>query len=415
MTGRPRLVCALLGGLAVLVLGVYVRGWLLIAPETSLNRTSDFAGSYVAATLWRDGRGAEIYNLNVEAAELRATGAPAGHSDIPFENPPSALLLALPTTLVDGGAAWAVWSWLQLLLVLAAIVLATRFAPWPARAGPLRTAIGLAALAGTGTGLLFLEAQWDGFAVLGLAAAYALWRRDRSFVAGLVMAVGIGVAKPHLALGLAAFVVGRRDWRAAAGAITGAAGLLLASVAVVGVGGVQSYVQALLQPSNSPVREMLGFSGLFGSWFGPGRTADLLTIAGGALAVAAAFWVGARVRRGPWLIEPGLFAATALSLLASPHLLGHDLTLLAPPLVALLGWLAVRARSWPDPASATLIGGWIVVSALALLDLAGEQAGGAGFRLVPWALIVLGFGAAAAVVSRAAGRAPASGEATERA
>ena len=406
MTGRPRLVCALLGGLAVLVLGVYVRGWLLIAPQTSLNRTSDFAGSYVAATLWRDGRGADIYNLSVETAELRATGAPADHSDIPFENPPSALLLALPTTLVDGGVAWAFWSWLQLLLVLAAIVLAARVAPWPARAGPLRIAICLAALAGTGTGLLFLEAQWDGFAVLGLAAAYALWRRDRSFAAGLVMALGIGVAKPHLALGLAAFMVGRRDWRAVAGAITGVAAILLASVAVVGVGGVQSYVGALLQPSNSPVREMLGFSGLFGSWLGPGRPADLLTIAGGALALAAALWVGARARRSPWLLEPALFAATALSLLASPHLLGHDLTLLAPPLVALLGWLALRARSWPDPASAALIGAWIAVSALALLDLAGEQNGGAGFRLVPWALIALGFGTAAAVVHSGPGDAP---------
>jgi len=402
MSGRPRLVCGLLGGLAVLVLGVYVRGWILIAPQTSLNRTSDFAGSYVAATLWRDGRGAEIYDLGAEAAELRATGAPADHSDIPFENPPSALLLALPTTLVDGGAAWAIWSWLQLLLVLAAIVLAARTAPWPARAGPLRTAVCLAALAGTGTGLLFLEGQWDGFAVLGLAAAYALWRRDHSFAAGLVMALGIGVAKHHLALGLAAYVVGRRDWRAVAGAITGVAALFLAGVGLVGVGGVQSYVGALLQPSNSPVREMLGFSGLFGSWLGPGRVADLLTIAGGVVALAAAYWVGARARREPRLLEPALFAATALSLLASPHLLGHDLTLLAPPLVALLGWLAARARSWPDPASAALIAGWIALSALALLDLAGEQDGGTGFRLVPWALIVLGFGAAAAV-ARASG------------
>ena len=304
MTGRSRLICGLLAGLAVLVLATYVRDWAVVAPQTPLNRTSDFAGTYVAATLWREGRGAQIYDLPVETQALRATGAPADHSDIPFENPPAALLLALPATLVNGGAAWALWSWLQVLLMVAAVAVAARAAPWPARAGPARLAVSLAALAGVGTALLFLEGQWDGFAAFGLAGGYALWRRDRSFAAGLVMALGIGVAKPHLALGLAAFVIGRRDWRAAGGALAGAVALLLASVAAVGVGGVESYVGALLQPSNSPVREMLGFSGLFGSTLGPGRLTDVLTVAGGAAALAAAYWVGARARREPALRAP---------------------------------------------------------------------------------------------------------------
>ncbi|MGA2282905.1 MAG: glycosyltransferase family 87 protein [Candidatus Dormibacteria bacterium] len=406
MTGRSRLICGLLAGLAVLVLATYVRDWAVVAPQTPLNRTSDFAGTYVAATLWREGRGAQIYDLPVETQALRATGAPADHSDIPFENPPAALLLALPATLVNGGAAWALWSWLQVLLMVAAVAVAARAAPWPARAGPARLAVSLAALAGVGTALLFLEGQWDGFAAFGLAGGYALWRRDRSFAAGLVMALGIGVAKPHLALGLAAFVIGRRDWRAAGGALAGAVALLLASVAAVGVGGVESYVGALLQPSNSPVREMLGFSGLFGSTLGPGRLTDVLTVAGGAAALAAAYWVGARARREPALLEPALFAATVLSLLASPHLLGHDLTLLVPVLVAVLGWLACRAPGWPDAASAALIASWIVLSGLALVDLAGQQAGGAGVRLVPWALICLGCGSVLAVLElgeRAAG------------
>ena len=402
-SARSRMIRWLLAALALLVLGGYARSWALAAPQTPLNRTSDFAGSYVAASLWREGQRGEIYDIPSEVRMLQSTGAPPGHSDIPFENPPAALLLVLPTTVLDGGAAWAVWSWFQLLLLAAAIVVAARAAPWPVRSSGLRLTVCLVALAGTGTGLLLVEGQWDGIAALGLAAGYALWRRDRSLAAGLAVALGIGVAKPHLALGLAAFVIGRRDWRAAAGALAGAAALLLASVAMVGVGGVQAYVAALLQPSNSPVREMLGFSGLFGSWLGPGRLADLLTIIGGGLALAAALWAGARVRRDPALLELGLFAAAALSLLASPHLLVHDLTLLAPPLVALLGRLAARDRSWPDPASQALLGGWIALSVLALVDLSGQQAGGQGLRLVPWALIGLGFGSAAALAAGAAG------------
>jgi hypothetical protein len=71
--------------------------------------------------------------------------------------------------------------------------------------------------------------------------------------------------------------------------------------------------------------------------------------------------------------------------------------------VALLGWLAVRARDWPDAASAGLLAGWIILSALALLDLAGQQSFGTGIRLVPVALICLGFGTAAAVIRGSGG------------
>ena len=77
------------------------------------------------------------------------------------------------------------------------------------------------------------------------------------------------------------------------------------------------------------------------------------------------------------------------------------------------GWLAVWARGWPDPASAALISGWIVLSVLALVDLAGEQGGGAGFRLIPWALVAFGFAPAVSVV-RSAASDVASGEETER-
>jgi hypothetical protein len=74
----------------------------------------------------------------------------------------------------------------------------------------------------------------------------------------------------------------------------------------------------------------------------------------------------------------------------------------------------VRTSDWPDPASAALLVGWIVLSALALLDLAGQQSAGTGIRLVPLALICLGFGTAAAVIRGAGGvpsgaGAPASG------
>jgi hypothetical protein len=71
-----------------------------------------------------------------------------------------------------------------------------------------------------------------------------------------------------------------------------------------------------------------------------------------------------------------------------------------------LGWRWGPAAD-PTPASAALISGWIVLSVLAFVDLAGEQGGGAGFRLIPWGLVAFDFATATSEVRSAArGRQP---------
>ncbi len=110
---------------------------------------------------------------------------------------------------------------------------------------------------------------------------------------------------------------------------------------------------AIATPSNSPTAQMQGISGLFGSLLGHAPGVFLLAVGGGIAAAAVAAWLGTVAHRRPDLFEPSLCAAVALSLFASPHLLGHDLTLLAPVLVAGLAWLAGRPgeRLWPGTAT----------------------------------------------------------------
>ena len=233
LSQRPRWFAAAIIAVSSIVIAHYVQVWAVV--PASLAPTSDFAGTYVAATLIRDGHAEQIYDTAAERRTLVESGAPTGHDNIPFENPPSAAVVAVPFTLLNAGAAWRAWSLLQLAVMLLALVMVTRAAPWPAAfTRRPRLAMVLLALAGFGTGLLFLEGQWDGVSVLGLAGAYVLWRRDRPGAAGFALGFTAAIAKPQLVIGIAAYMVGRRDWRAVGGALVGAAASI--AIGLVGAG-----------------------------------------------------------------------------------------------------------------------------------------------------------------------------------
>ena len=388
MSARPRWFAAALITLASIVLAHYAQVWAAV--PASLSPTSDFAGTYVAATLIRSGHAAQIYDAAAERHVLVESGAPAGHSDIPYENPPAAAVAAVPFSLLGAGAAWRAWSLVQLLLVALALWLVARAAPWPSALPRLpRIAIVLVALAGFGTGLLFVEGQWDGVSALGLAGAYALWRRQRPGAAGFVLGFTAAIAKPQLVIGIAAFMIGRRDWRAVGGALAGAAVTVGIGLLGAGPGGLAAFVSAVATPSNSPTAQMQGSSGLFGSLLGHASGVFFLAVGAGILAAAVAGWLGTVAHRHRELFEPSLCGAVALSLFASPHLLGHDLTLLAPVMVAGMAWLAGRPgeRTWPGAATVALIATWTLLSFASLGDLSQNTVGLPG-RATPWVLLL---------------------------
>jgi hypothetical protein len=385
---RPRWFAAALIAVASIVLAHYVQVWAVV--PASIAPTSDFAGTYVAATLLRTGHAAQIYDTGAEQRTLVESGAPAGHDNIPFENPPAAAVVALPFSLLGAGAAWRAWSLLQLVLMATALLLVTRSAPWPAGLPRLsRTAVVMVALAGFGTGLLFLEGQWDGVSVLGLGAAYALWRHDRPAAAGFALGFTAAIAKPQLVIGIAAFMIGRRDWRAAGGALVGAAVSVVIGLLGAGPRALASFVTAIATPSNSPTAQMQGTSGLFGSLLGHAPGVFLLAVGAGIAAAGVAGWLGSVAHRRPDLFEPALCGAVALSLFASPHLLGHDLTLLAPALIAGVAWLAGRPseRAWPGAATVGVLAAWVLLSLASAGDLAQNSVGLPG-RATPWALLL---------------------------
>jgi hypothetical protein len=141
---------------------------------------------------------------------------------------------------------------------------------------------------------------------------------------------------------------------------------------------------------------------LVASWLGGGMVAVGIGLAGSLLALAGCWLLGARSRGVPQALEVSLAGAAALSLVASPHLLPHDLIILAPAFAwCMARAAAIDAAPWPGLVTIRLIGAWAILGVLTLVDT-GNAAPAPPGRLVPLAL--LGIGIAALVLPVASTR-----------
>jgi Glycosyltransferase family 87 len=388
---------------AAILLASYAITWAQVTP--SRERGTDFSASYVAALLLRDGEGTQLYDQQVEHARHLEL-LPAGTAiNLPFITPPTTALLALPLIALDAGSAFRVWSLLGLALLVLAVWIAIRAGPWPARGMPgPGVAVLLMAVAGGGTYAFLLLGQIDGIAALGLAGAYVAWRQDRPAVAGFWLALAFAATKPHLAIGLGIWLLARRDWRALAGAVAGCVVVTAISLAVVGPAGLGGFVSALgFAYGNTPRASTLGIPGLVTSWLGSGALPAAIGVTGSLVALSGCALLGARSRGNSLGLEASLAGAAALSLVASPHLLAHDLVILAPA----FAWCAARAAAadaspWPGAATLRVVAAWALIGVFAFLDT-GNSAPAPPGRLVPLAL--LGTGVAALMISGSRSRA----------
>jgi hypothetical protein len=383
MPKRRRALVAL--GVGASLVLVYVALWLQVDP-LHVGR-SDFTATYMGATLLREGHGPSMYDEQLQAPLHDRLIAPDHEGNLPFVNPPLAAAVALPLSLLDLHTAYRLWGLTQLLLLVAAAAVAIRAAPgghsarWDERA-----AIAVSALACLGTATVVILGQWDGVSALGLALAYAAMRRHQLARAGAILAVTSLIAKPHLALGLAAFLIGWRERRLLLGALAGVAAAVAASVLVAGTQGVGGFVGAAFHSTTRwELKNMVSLVGLAGTFAGDTTTAHLLAAAGSVIALALAVMLGASMRRPSTRLEPALAGATVLSLLAALHAYPQDLSLLVP--VAAWSFSAAAAR-WPegDRVRTAVVALWITINVAACIDILSRAAVPPG-QLTPWALI----------------------------
>jgi hypothetical protein len=197
-----------------------------------------------------------------------------------------------------------------------------------------------------------LTTFWDGqLAALWLAVfviGYCLVRSDRSFAAGLVFSVL--ALKPQLTLGPLAWLVLRRDVRGLSGFAAGLALQILGVGLLLGWNVWHDYLTEM--PRLYPVLDrvfrynpsyQISLSGILSHGFGIEHKPFWL-----ALHVVVALWAGWRLARVVWLrpessLPLQFAAATTFGLVAAPHLLVYDLSLLLVPLAFLVDRSADRA------------------------------------------------------------------------
>ena len=396
-----------IAGVAVAALIVYAVP--LVPGVAGAGAGTDFSASYVAALLVRAGQGGQIYDQALEAAPACRHPPARVPGNLPFITPPITALLAIPLSFLDPGTAFRLFSLVQLLLLAVAAGVAARAGPWPQgsrgaqlvaaeRDSPARRPCRSCSSAsgtvfarsdspsptppGGGTGPSPPGSGWPSAS----ASPSPIWR---------------SVCSPSRS----GAVTGGRS----CGILGGAAGLIAVSMAAVGPGATLGFIGASsFALGDTPAASTLGLLGLAASWLGAGSAATGIAIAGGVLGVAACGFLGWRSHGRPDRLEATLAGAAALSLVVAPHLLAHDLVVLAPAFV----WVAARAarldvpHPWPGRTGTVVLAGWLLLVLLIALDT-GAGAPAPPGRLVPWGLMAA---AAALAVWERRRHAPATGE-----
>lgn len=338
--------------LALMLLAVY--GIRVGGAGAAHGARADFASVYTGASIVRDGDAHRLYDLTLQSAVGDRLMAPA-RLTLPFDAMPLGAVALVPLTLLPLEAAFVVWTTTQFLLVVLAVVIAVRAAPSPrirshmaafAIIGISVTQVGLENLVGVG--------QWTGVNALGVAMAYRCLRRGSFTAAGVWIVATAALMKPDLALGLAAFLIGWANRRALLGALGAGIAALSASLAIVGTGGLSALFANDLRLAG--VLSQTGgasFIALPSVWFDNTTLSYVGGAVGAVVCVGICGVLGRRFRRNPALLGPALAAATALSLLASPHAYLYDEVMLAPAVawsLAELGLFTVPQRRGLDNA-----------------------------------------------------------------
>jgi len=282
------------------------------------------------------------------------------HGILPFLAPAWVAFLAVPFDALGSDIGGRAWMLAGLVCLALGLLLAIRPRP-PSRIVP--------AFASVPAALMLLNAQLDGFVVLGLGAAWALW--SQPYLAGL--ALGLTLMKPQLVLPLGVALIATRMWKVLAGwAMAGV--LLLVPTLALNPRWILEWLGAAGGTVQPGAREVnLAHLGIL-------FPAGLQTVAVAILTLIAIAAVLGLARRGRGDLSSAAAVLVAGGIVAAPHALPTDLVLVA---LALALWGQARWFDWmllsvgaavsalaPAPipvAAGVLTAGWVCLRAAGAL------------------------------------------------
>ncbi len=310
--------------------------------------TLDFVNAYTAGTILRTGSAAKLYSLHLQQA-IESRLAPGGQF-LPYDHAPFEAWLFLPLALMPYRQAYLVWAGFN-LLVLGLVFYLLPYTGYRLDADSrlvwLATCLPLAA------GVLVLGQDSLLLAPVFLLAFLALKRR-RDLVAGLIL--GAGLFRFEILLPFVFVFLLRRRWKVLAGFSIAAVAAVLASVPLVGWGGLAAYGKVLLEVGRATGSEANGVNvgampslrgalAAFSNGAIPPAFIFPLVLAGTLLLLAWAAWEFRSIAEPerPAFDLQFSFAVIA-ALLASYHLFVHELTPLMVVAFLLLGYEGIARR-----------------------------------------------------------------------
>ncbi len=350
LTSPPLLV--VVAGLQALLLAVVIAVYLAGfsgTPNAGARVSGDFVAFYTGATLVREGRGVELYDMHAQLARQRElVGEDPGSAELlflPYINPPILAVLLAPLSALPYVQAFYGFDLLMLFAFVGGVLLLRPVLPRLAESRGAWAATVLLFWGWHPVSRTLFGGQNTVLTLLLLAGLYAAWKRERPIVTGLFL--GLLSYKPQYTLVFGLFLLLRREWRVlgVAAAVVGlhyGVGALVCGpkwpLAMVGtLTELRNTFLSLNAPTHFSLIRSLDYT--VGGWAGRGIALALI-----ALAVAICW----RRVRAVQPSDPHFGLAWSLllltTLLASPHLQYYDAGILALPVLIALDY-GLRERS----------------------------------------------------------------------
>lgn len=305
---------------------------------------TDFLHFYTLGWLATAHRGADLYDMNAQAA-LAAARVPetAGIRYLPLY-PPQVSILFAPLAHLSYG--WALVAWWSCSVAVYGICC---YFMW--RACPhLRERGGTVALLAGAFPAFFHLIAWGQTSAIALACftlMFFFWRDRREFLAGL--ALGCLIFKPQLGLAAAVVFVFLGAWKTVLGATISASAQLFVGVLYYGWEPLRRWflmlrnvrgVLPLFEPKLYQTHSLRTFWSMIVPWAGAWFVLYVVSAAV-VLGLAIALW-----KRGDAVPLALRFSTLLLaSMLVAPHLTVYDLVILAPAFILLGDWLVGQAMT----------------------------------------------------------------------
>jgi hypothetical protein len=311
------------------------------------NATGDFLSFYAAGYLVRTGQGAHLYSPSVMEATQHVLYPGGFDETIGYPLPVFVAWLFAPLSRLPFTAAFFLYMAMMAALLAGVLyLLAQQLQDAPK--GVRRLFLACAALALPSLAAIVFG-QVDLVALAGLLGGYLLLRADRRALAGLPLCLVL--VKPHLLVGVALFLLLRREWRTIGVLAAVGLPLLIVPALLTGPATLSDNLRAMIRLDDqllagARVEQLATWRGFIDSATNSDRlivwAPGFLVIAAGAIAIAASRWRSAAMAAA---FDRDYSLAVVLPLVVSPHL--HSQSLVVGLLPAALALRAMLGQAAP--------------------------------------------------------------------